>query len=200
MGIMSKVCAECGKTFKTVISYQKYCSKDCAKIVDYRHKKNWAKNNPDRVIRQNKLWSSKNKDKISKHQSNWKNKNKVAYRKYQKEYYKEYLKHPVRKLKHRMRVALRAIINKEILGKTKYNDYGRYWKYIGLTNPEQLVNYLIQTYNGPTGNLSILQVDHITPLSTARTITEVKRLFHFSNLRLITPAENKTGRVIRRKK
>lgn len=60
-------------------------------------------------------------------------------------------------------------------------------------SPFELYTFLCQTWEqhyGKAYNGEKCQIDHITPLRTATTIQDINRLYHYTNLQLLTPYDN----------
>ena len=78
--------------------------------------------------------------------------------------------------------------------KRKYRKTSKATKIFGC-DWNTFYNYLLQTFKNNYGyeyNETIdVQVDHIIPLCTAKTIEDVIKLNHFSNLQLLTSKDNK---------
>lgn len=68
-------------------------------------------------------------------------------------------------------------------------------------SPTYLREYLFKTWESRYGSSwhgEPFHVDHIIPLCTATTIEEVESLFHYTNLRLLTPFDNNSkGKYVR---
>ena len=133
----------------------------------------------------------KHKEEIKKKVNNYRiaNKEKISKQKYKRK--KERLKtDEVFKLKQQMG----NLIYYSFKRKRKYRKtskafliFGCEWQYF--------YNYLLQTFKDNYGyewnEIEEVEVDHIIPLCKAKTIDDVIRLNHISNLQLLTKEDNK---------
>ena len=98
---------------------------------------------------------------------------------------------PVFKLKHSLLTQLR----KAVTGVRAYSKTSRLYRITGLTCIE-LINHMHSTFEEEYGlgrahiNWKEVQIDHIIPTSTAKTEDQIKRLNHYSNLRLLYKEDN----------
>lgn len=172
------------KSKSTLDSLQNRC-KECAK----ESIKLWKSNNKEKNKLTKKIWDNankernleyrrKNKDKISKNTKNWylKNKEKKLNRERDR-----LINDPVYKLKHNIRRNIKRSIVVKGYSKTSKTsdilkcDYSFLCSWLGLSD-----------FNGDW------HIDHIIPLSLAKTEKEVILLNHYSNLQLLSPKENLT--------
>lgn len=99
---------------------------------------------------------------------------------------------PVAKLRHYTKVIIRAVLT----GRSNYKESSKYYTIIGLTGAD-LINHLHSTFENTYGfpvdliELKEVEIDHIIPLSTAKTIERVKELNHYTNLQLLLKEDNR---------
>lgn len=165
-----RICLRCGIRRKCYI--KGYC-KICNRIIS----REFRENNPEKV----KDWSN-----------TWKKNNFARLKNYQRLKQKLLRKNGLNNLKHTCRVYLRYFLN-SYMENNNYVPRSKWFKMVGC-DIAKYVAHLLYSYSGKV-KLSELQIDHVTPLSSAKTRAEVIKLCHYTNLRLIRTEENKTGRV-----
>lgn len=190
-----KYCSSCSLTkdyisfskntsFKDGLSYWcKVCMNDANKIcyektkekVKERKRLYWL-NNKEKLQKKRKLYYSKNKKRINSHNIEY---NKKRYK--TNDFY-------------RLQFNLRMRTNKILKQKRFYKSLSTK-KYLGC-DPEYLRNYIEKkfTYNMSWNNYGILKdnwsIDHIIPLSSAKTVEELYKLCHYTNLQPLWHIEN----------
>lgn len=88
-------------------------------------------------------------------------------------------------------IRIRGLIG-SALRRRGYNKHTNTYKIIGC-NYDDLWEHLKKTWEKNYGKLwdgEPYHIDHITPLATAKTEDDVIRLFHYTNLQLLTPKDN----------
>jgi hypothetical protein len=152
---------------------------------------------------QKKLWAEKNKDKVNKSREKWKSKNIESRNEYVKSYNKDYyeknkktrLEYSKQKQKeyrknnplYKIKSNLRRRINRYITSKTKSTEL-----ILGITYDEFIV-YLESKF---TEGMSLdkigkeIHIDHIIPLSSAKTEEELYKLCHYTNLQPLWAKDN----------
>lgn len=149
------------------------------------------------------LWYDKTRDERNKWRREYYQKNKEKIREYNKRYDKnksinfmlKYHAIPIIKLKHRLSCRLREILKLKSLTKNKtYNNI------IGCS-PTFLKEYLEQKFtegmSWDNHGLYGWHIDHIVPLSSAKTEEEVYKLCHYTNLQPLWSEDNlKKGKKI----
>lgn len=217
----TKVCKKCNIE-KDVYEFGKlkvskdglmYSCKECnnKKCVEYRknnpqkileQQKNWRDKNPEVVYKRFKKWRENNREKHNEIKRNWYNKNPEKRKEYRENYKPR--KHeqrkerrdsdPVFNLTNRMRSRLRKYLT--IHNITKRN---KTFDIVGCT-PEFLKEYLeIQFTEGMTwDNRSDWHIDHIIPLSSAKTEDKLYELCHYTNLQPLWAEDNlkKSNKII----
>ncbi len=201
-----KKCSKCSiekpldefyKHYKKSSGVESSC-KECFK----ERTKNYVKNNKEKVIKTRKQHYIKNKvkiranqknyytlnkEEIQKNNKNWIKLNKKRYYKARLLRHKELLKDPVYKLKYILKQRLRKVL------KTKnFSKKNSIKKYIGCT-PDFLRNHL-ETQFKPEMNwgnhYKIWHIDHVIPLSSAKTEEELYKLCHYTNLQPLFVKDN----------
>jgi hypothetical protein len=194
----TKVCSKCF-TEKSLSEYNV-----CSRVKDGRK----AECRDCQRI-ESKKYRLENKEKIKEYNTNWNRDNQEYYKKYFEEYYtinyekerdrkikwfrdnKEYL-NDYQKRRKKEDILFRIISNMR-------NSVNRYLKYrskrtfdiIGCS-PESLKEHLEKQFtNGMTwDNRSEWHIDHIIPLSSAKTEEELYKLCHYSNLQPLWAGDN----------
>jgi hypothetical protein len=187
----TKICIECNiekpvsefyKRNDTPSGYRNNC-KECK--LKNNHK--WRKENKEKVVNIGKIWREKNKENIRKRIKEWEIKNyrKIRDRKNKKTKERR-KKDPVYHMMNKVRCRLRKyLITLNITKKNKTFDI------VGCT-PQELKEYLEKKFiNGMTWeNRSEWHIDHIIPLSSAKTEEELYKLCHYTNLQPLWAEEN----------
>jgi hypothetical protein len=206
-----KICAKCKESKSVDEFYKRETSKDglraeCISCELARRAKH-RKANKDNIKEYNRNYRGANKEKIAE--------KKKAYRKANKEKYKAYCeankekiaerkkayikqrraKDPLFRLTHVYRVSCRRAFKS--IGKKKNNSS---LKLLGLETWQQLAKHLSkQFYDHPkTGEKMTLDnhsfygwhIDHIIPISTAKTEEDIIKLCHYTNLQPLWAKDN----------
>ena len=189
-------CKECVKS-ETKEYYQKN--------IDYY--KNYRENNKDSIRKRQKTWVTSNETKEKDRQRNWKKQNQEKVLKWKeinsdklKEYSRVYTKKrrqtdELFKLSSNLRNRLNIYLRSK---KIKKNNST--FEIIGL-HPEKLKDYLEKKFTeGMSWDKlgSEIHIDHIKPLSMAKTESEVYELCHYTNLQPLWAKDNwiKNNRII----
>ena len=187
----TKVCNECGlekslsefyKRTDTPTGYRNNC-KECK----LKNNHTWLKENKEKVSSISKIWRKKNKETIRERIKEWEIKNYRKLRDRKNKRAKERRKEdPIFNLKNKVRCRLRKYLM--ILNITKKN---KTFEIVGCT-PEFLKEHLeAQFINGMSwDNRSEWHIDHIIPLSSAKTEEELYKLCHYSNLQPLWAGDN----------
>jgi hypothetical protein len=158
-------CKECRK-----IVVKEYSKKKSKKINEYQ--KEYKKNNLNKIIERNRLYYDKNKEKINK--SNY-----VRTKNRRKE-------DPIFKLRSNLNVRIRLFMKSVniIKNNSTLNIIG--------CSPQVLKEHLeTQFVDGMSwDNRSEWHIDHIIPLSSAKTEEELYKLCHYSNLQPLWAEDN----------
>ena len=189
-------CKECVKS-ETKEYYQKN--------IDYY--KNYRENNKDSIRERQKTWVTSNETKEKDRQRNWKKQNQEKILKWKeinsdklKEYSRVYTKKrrqtdELFKLSSNLRNRLNIYLRSK---KIKKNNLT--FEIIGL-HPEKLKDYLEKKFTEGMSwdKLGLeIHIDHIKPLSIAKTESEVYELCHYTNLQPLWAKDNwiKNNRII----
>jgi hypothetical protein len=160
-------CKECRK-----IVVKEYSEKNSKKINEYQ--KEYKKNNLDKVIEQNKLYYNKNKEKLNKlNYIRTKNRRKDD---------------PIFKLRSNLNVRIRLFMKSVNIIKNNTT-----FDIIGCTSQflkEHLENQFVGDMNWNNHGLFGWHIDHIIPLSSAKTEEELYKLCHYSNLQPLWAEDN----------
>lgn len=158
-----------------------YC-KECKKNDD----KKYAEQNQEKIIKKNKEYYLKNKERISKQKKGYQEKTKDKRKIYKREYEKyRKLNDPVYKLtqnyKNRISKALKGIGKKSkqtaILLGCSVEEFAKH-----------IENQFIE---GMTwDNQGEWHVDHIIPISSAKTLKDREKLFHYTNCQPLWAKDN----------
>jgi len=209
----TKVCSKC-KGEKKVCEFGNsksskdgllYSCKECnnKRSVDYRKNnpekvleltRNWTKKNPEWVYNRHKKWREENPEKVKEIKGNWLVKNPEKRKEYRENYKprkQERRKErrdgdPVFNLTNRLRCRLWKYL--KILNITKRN---KTFDIVGCS-PQFLKEHLeIQFIDGMSwDNRSEWHIDHIIPLSSAKTEDELYKLCHYENLQPLWAEDN----------
>ena len=171
----TRVCKQCGvekllSEYESEIKGGKVYHRHRCKICQKEFKNNWLNNNKEKEQKRKRIWTHQNREKINAYKRDkWR----------EDELYK-------------FTESLRTRIGKIFRNKGKsQSDYIQ--NMIGCTGNE-FYNHLLKTYLDNYGEryneTQEVNIDHIIPLSTAKTKDEVYKLFHYTNLQLLKEADN----------
>jgi len=133
-----------------------------------QYQKKWKQKNKDKVRQYDQRWISKNRDKINaKHRNKYKN-------------------NPMHKL-----MVLNRVYIDQLIKRTKYLKIGSCREYLG-AEPQQVKDHIEKQFLPGMcwENHGEWHIDHIIPLSSAKTETELKKLFHYTNLQPLWKIDN----------
>jgi hypothetical protein len=166
------VCRECQR-----ISSKKYKFENKEKIKEYNSK--WNSKNKNYYQEYRKIWEVKNYDKVLEKRQNFKKNNPNYYNIYNKQRKKE-------DVLFRLMSDMRNSINRYL----KYKSQ-KTFDIVGCS-PEFLKEHLeTQFTDGMTwDNRSEWHIDHIIPLSSAKTQDELYKLCHYENLQPLWAEDN----------
>ena len=209
----TKVCSKC-KGEKKVCEFGNsksskdgllYSCKECnnKRSVNYRKDNpekvleltiNWTKKNPEWVYNRHKKWREENPDKVNELKKNWLDKNPEKRKEYRENYKprkQEQRKErrdsdPVFNLTNRLRCRLWKYL--KILNITKTN---KTFDIVGCS-PQFLKEHLETQFTDGMSwdNRSEWHIDHIIPLSSAKTEDELYKLCHYENLQPLWAEDN----------
>ena len=171
---------------------KKYVKENPKKVLEQQKK--WRDKNPEWVYNRHKKWREENPEKVKEIKKNWLDKNPEKRKEYRENY--KLRKHerrkerrdndPVFNLTNRMRCRIWKYLN--ILEITKTN---KTFDIVGCT-PQFLKEHLeTQFIDGMSwDNRSEWHIDHIIPLSSAKTEDELYKLCHYENLQPLWAEDN----------
>lgn len=180
-----KTCSKC-KEIKNICDFQKDKSKKCGyksqcKNCVYEQQKVYKKENFNEISIKRKRYYLENIDREKINNKIYRDKNKESFRKKSREKYKT---NPLYKLK----VNVRRRINKFVNNKTKSS-----FNIVGCSPDELIVHLELQFKEGMSWeNYGMFgwHIDHIIPLSSAKTEDEIYKLCHYTNLQPLWSEEN----------
>lgn len=172
-----------------------YKCKPCKRI----HSKIHYAANKEVYAEKKKVWNLKNKEYISKYNKLWNSLNKERVRKYDNEKYKTDPKHKLKKLiKVYIKYGINCILKEEIpKTKTKEQILGCSFEEFKQHLESQFQPWMNWDNHGKyNGEYNFgWDIDHITPISSAKNIEDIVKLNHFSNLQ---PLCSKINRDVKR--
>jgi hypothetical protein len=187
----TKVCIECGlekslsefyKRTDTPSGYRNNC-KECK----LKNNHTWSKENNEKIISIGKIWREKNKESIRERIKEWEIKNYQKIRDRKNKRTKERIKEDsIFHLTNKVRCRLRKyLITLNITKRNKTFDI------VGCT-PEFLKEHLETQFTDGMSwdNRSEWHIDHIIPLSSAKTEDELYKLCHYTNLQPLWAEDN----------
>lgn len=193
----SKICTKCGIN-KPISDYYKDKTKllgircACKSCINNQHY-NWRKNNPDKWSDYMSQYRQENADSIKSKSKSYKDINKEKLRIQQREYQINRRDlDPLFKTQSLMRNVLnKALKRKGYTKRSKTNDIiGCDWQML----KEHIENQFTEEMNWDNHG-TYWDIDHIIPLSNAKTEEEVLKLNHYTNLQ---PLESFYNRHIKR--
>jgi len=166
-------------------SKKEYYNKNRDKINEKN--KNYRLNNIDKIL----LYREKNKDKLKNQSSKWRKNNIDKKREWEKEYLrKKYKDDVLYKLSKNVRTRLREFlkINNMSKNNTTFNFVGCTVEELKLHIENQFVIGMRWDNHGVHG----WHIDHIIPLSSAKTEEDLCKLCHYTNLQPLWAKDNMT--------
>jgi hypothetical protein len=204
----SKICKDCDKDLclslfnknpNGILKVEPRCKK-CQSLYNkaYREKnrariseknRNSYKENREVIINRVREYAANNKQKISSSRKRYYNKNKERILEQAKSYvYKKRKEDPIYKLKMNLRHRL-----SESLKKRKWSKNTHFYRYIGC-DLETLKSHLESKFqpgmNWTNNTHDGWHVDHIIPLSSAKTEEDLYKLCHYTNLQPLWASDN----------
>ena len=196
----TKICKKC-LVYKSLFDFNKNKNskdglQDNCKVCIKEYKKQYYIDNKEKILKKSKEYYIENQKIIIGRVKNWGDNNKDKLAQYKKDYVKrnrDYINtkmtqrkkdNPILKLK----MLYRSKINK-ILGSNRESTFDL----IGCS-PSELKSYLEKQFKDgmcwENHGLFGWHIDHIIPLSSAKTDDELKKLCHYSNLQPLWATEN----------
>jgi len=165
-----------------------YAKKYHEKNKELRNKKcrEYQIKNKENINKNRKIFRENNKEKIAKYDKEYRKKNKQKITQWQKEYTKS--KKETNKL-----FKLKANIRTCIIKSLKSKGYTKNTKTYNMLKCD--FEFFMQWLNGIASNgytygIGNLHLDHVVPISLAKTENEALLLSHYSNFQLLTAHEN----------
>lgn len=202
----TKVCTKCGRELPLSDFYNNKSKKD-GKASDCKYcYKEYNEANKEKIKEKRKEYYEKNKEKFKEYYKN----NEDHYKKYyesnkerKKEYDKEYREknkerkneyfNNKRKEDELFAVSVRCRCRiRQFIRQRGYKKTSKTFEMVGCT-PEQLLEHLHKTWYDNYGteyNGEPVHIDHIIPLSSAKTEEDIYKLCHYSNLQYLKPEDN----------
>ena len=193
----TKICKEC-KLQKNINEFRQY-RKKCKECEKREYKKYYIKTKKRRLELSKKYreenkqyyetYRKNNKKKMEKYNKNYYVNNKDKILKSNAEYVKERTKKDkIYKLKKQIRLMIRNSFCRKGVCKNKKTE-----KIVGC-DLDVLYKYLLETYKKnydyEWDGKEVVHIDHIIPLSEAKTEQEVIKLCHYKNLQLLKVKDN----------
>jgi hypothetical protein len=169
-----------------------YVKENYKKVLE-SHKK-WRDKNPEWVYNRHKKWREENPDKVKELKKNWLNNNPEKIKEYRENYKSR--KHQQRK-ERRLKDPIFLLINNmrsrlyKYLTKMQITKKNKTFEIVGCS-PLELKEYLEKQFvDGMSWkNRSEWHIDHIIPLSSAKTEEELYKLCYYTNLQPLWSFEN----------
>lgn len=189
----NKRCPKCGE-YKALQDYtvDRSCKDGlacwCRECQKKKHRQ-YREKNKEKIYLAKKEYREKNKEYIAQKKRDWYRANKEHVREKKRVYYKEhYDNDAIYKMKKNCHsIATRAFRKKMYSMKDDANS-----SLLGCST-EYFQEYLKNTWEkryGSEWNGEPYNIDHKIPLCTANSINDVRKLFHYTNLQLLTPEDN----------
>lgn len=148
----------------------------------------WKKEHKEHVIEYARKYNNEHIKENRKTQEKWRKENKEKIRFYQQKDYIKRTSDPILKLKMNIRNRINDSFKKQKYKKSKAN------KEILGCSVDEFVSYLLQTFKNNYGydwdKIEKVNIDHIIPLSTAKSEEDVIKLCHYTNLQLLKAKDN----------
>ncbi len=183
-----KLWLEFNKASKESSGRQSSC-KVCVKKHrdETQYNKKYYNENRDKVLIKSKKYTLNNKEKVKAQVKEWVNNNKKHKRKYNREYeVKRKAKDPFFKMKRIIRSRLNAAINSN-----KWKKNNKFNNYIGCSQTEFIKYIESKFHTGMTWeNHGKWHMDHIIPISSAKSVEDLYKLNHYTNLQPLWAFDN----------
>jgi hypothetical protein len=181
---------------------KEYYNEHRNKLIEYS--RDFRNSHPDYVTEQNKKYWEEHKEERKKYNKQYNIDNKERILEYKKQYHQEHREHEneyakkmhaIKKVsdkKYVLRIRMRNLI-KHSFERQGYSKNSHTYEIIG-TDYESFYNHLIQTFLNNYGyewdGKEEVHIDHIKPLSSAKTEEEIIKLCNYKNLQLLKAKDN----------
>jgi hypothetical protein len=151
-------------------------------IKNPEYKKKYYQDNKERLKKESRSFYQKNKTKYNQQSTDWNSENKQK----RKEIIKKHKEKPEVKLKEKIRHRVYMFLKTKNLKKNN-----KTFQIVGCS-PTELKEHLEKQFTGGMNwdNQGKWHIDHIVPLSSAKTEQEIYNLCHYSNLQPLWAEEN----------
>lgn len=178
---------------------KKYVEENREHIREYQRK--YRKENHDRILEYQRKYERNNKDKVKVRHANYRKSHREQIRERSKKYRTDNAKKinkkriarlhndPIFKMKEQTRNMLRYVFREKGHRKTSHTA-----DILGC-DLDFFCQHMFSTWEknyGKAWNGEPYHIDHIIPLSTAKTKEDILRLCHYTNLQMLTPDDNMT--------
>ena len=204
----TKMCFKCNLN-KNINEFRE--NRNCCRECERKYAEEYRKKYYEKSLERTKKWREKNKEKIKEYNKKNRGKYKSEVTEKRKKYMKEYMKMwRIKNKKHvneyklesyyrnkndelyKFKIQIRNLIY--ICFKKKgYKKDSKTEKILGC-NYETFINHLLQTYKNNYGKewnrKEKVHIDHIIPISCAKSKEDVIKLCHYSNLQLLKEKDN----------
>ena len=191
---MKKECSKCNN-IKPLEEFHKkkkgkYGVESKCKLCKKEYDKQRKLKNPEKIKEIHKNYREKNKEVILEKQRIYRDQNRESYNAYQKEYRKERRKNDSL---FKLTDNIRTLIGNSIRNR-KYSKKSKIINILGCSI-EELHKHLIKTFEDRYGiefcNKEYeVHIDHVIPLSSAKTEDDILKLNHYSNLQYLYASDN----------
>lgn len=155
---------------------------------EYRLK--YYENNKEQMEIVNKKWRENNKDKIkSYHKEYYKNNKEIILKKKSRYVKKRRSEDPLFRLKGNIKALIRKALNKN-----NFTKSSRTFDILGCSYAE-FITYLNDNPYGFKYEDGLYDLDHIVPISSAKTEEEILKLSHYSNFQLLPSEYNQNIKI-----
>lgn len=201
-----KICTKCGmkkplddfklKKDKNGKYYRYSYCKECDYILNKEYRKKYYLLNKEKIKKRHKEYNEKNKEKI-----------KLYHIKYNKQYLKEWRKeHPDKVKRHiknmNKKIEQNSLLKLKIQSRDAVRNAFRRKGFLKNTKTQKIlgcnytifIKHLLETfknnYNYKWDKKEKVNIDHIIPLSVAKSKKDVENLFYYTNLQLLKENDN----------
>ena len=165
-----------------------YVKTEESKIIHRLKTKEWRQNNKEHIREYSKEYDNAHREEKRKNHRKWVKNNPDKVKIYQKKDYESRKSDPILRLQRNLRNRINDSFKKQKYKKSKHTE-----EILGC-KVNDFVLYLLETFKNNYGyewdKVEAVHIDHIIPLSTAKTEKDVIKLCHYSNLQLLKAQDN----------